>query len=58
VAIIAVLLLHEKRRHPKLGAYPKHGDFTLLRESQFFHYTFLSELAYSRLNNTQPYCNR
>jgi hypothetical protein len=33
VAIIAVLLLHEKRRHPKLGAYPKNGDFTLLRES-------------------------
>jgi hypothetical protein len=31
VATTAVLLLlPEKPRYPKLGSYPKHGDFTLL----------------------------
>jgi hypothetical protein len=31
VATTAVLLLlSEKPRYPKLGAYPKYGDFTLM----------------------------
>jgi hypothetical protein len=34
VASIAVLpLLPEKSHYPKLGAYPKYGDFTLMVDS-------------------------
>jgi hypothetical protein len=43
VATIAVLqLLPEKQCYPKLGAYPKYGDFTLMAtvgvEAQHFEY--------------------